>query len=90
MIRSSNRGWPAQAIITHIPCENQLTRSALGLPTMQEIINAQWAVCAQVSMKLKLGQMWDHNGTYMDGIGFKHQDHEVVIEQAAGDIMHGE
>ncbi len=44
----------------------------------------------QVSMKLKLGQMWDHNGTYMDGIGFKYQDHEVIIELAAGDNMHGE
>ncbi len=44
----------------------------------------------QVSMKLKLGQMWDHNGTYMDGIGFRYQDHEVVIELAAGDNMHGE
>ena len=41
-------------------------------------------------MKLKLGQMWDHNGTYMDGIGFKYQDHEVIIELAAGDNMHGE
>ncbi|BDA46628.1 hypothetical protein COCOBI_09-0800 [Coccomyxa sp. Obi] len=42
----------------------------------------------QVSMKLKLGQMWDHNGTYMDGIGFKYQDHEVIIELAADDKMH--
>jgi hypothetical protein len=43
-----------------------------------------------MSMKLKLGQMWDHNGTYMEGIGFRYQDHKVVIELAADDSMHGE
>lgn len=40
-------------------------------------------------MKLKAGQMWDHNGTYMDGIGFRYQDHKVVIELASEDNMHG-
>ena len=41
-------------------------------------------------MKLKLGQMWDHNGTYTEGIGFRYQDHKIVIELAADDSMHGE
>ncbi len=44
----------------------------------------------QMTMKLKLGQMWDHNGTYMEGIGFRYQDHTVVIELASDDSMHGE
>ncbi|EIE21380.1 hypothetical protein COCSUDRAFT_56599 [Coccomyxa subellipsoidea C-169] len=42
----------------------------------------------QMTMKLKLGQMWDHNGTYMEGIGFRYQDHTVVIELASDDSMH--
>ena len=35
---------------------------------------------AQVSTRLKLGVMFDHNGTYMDGVGFQYLDHTVTIE----------
>ncbi|BDA44598.1 hypothetical protein COCOBI_06-0740 [Coccomyxa sp. Obi] len=42
----------------------------------------------QMSMKLKLGQMWDHNGTYMEGVGFRYQDHKIIIELGADDNMH--
>ncbi|KAK9908491.1 hypothetical protein WJX75_008624 [Coccomyxa subellipsoidea] len=42
----------------------------------------------QMTMRLKLGQMWDHNGTYMDGIGFRYQDHKVVVELGTDDNMH--
>ncbi|BDA44602.1 hypothetical protein COCOBI_06-0780 [Coccomyxa sp. Obi] len=41
----------------------------------------------QVTMKLKLGQMWDHNGTYMEGIGFRYQDHTVIVELGEDDNM---
>lgn len=41
---------------------------------------------AQMSMKLKLGQMWDHNGTYMEGIGFHYRTHKVVIELSANTV----
>lgn len=34
---------------------------------------------AQVSMKLKLAQMWDHNGTNMEGIGFMYRDYKTLI-----------
>lgn len=34
--------------------------------------------------------MWDHNGTYMDGIGFRHMHHEVIAELAADDSLEGE
>ncbi|CAK0784477.1 hypothetical protein CVIRNUC_007681 [Coccomyxa viridis] len=41
----------------------------------------------QLSMRLKLGQMFDHNGTYMDGIGFMYQQHKVLVEiDAAGNL----
>ena len=40
-------------------------------------------------MKLKLGERWDHNGTYMEGLGFRYQDHKIVIELAADGNMHG-
>ncbi|CAL8463174.1 g2708 [Coccomyxa elongata] len=42
----------------------------------------------QVSMKLKLGQMWDHNGTYIEGVGFRYQDHEVMVVLDSDDNMH--
>ena len=34
----------------------------------------------QISTKLKVGIMWDHNGTYMEGVGFHYRSHKVVIE----------
>lgn len=44
----------------------------------------------QVTMKSKLGQMWDHNGTYMEGIGFRYQDHTVVVDLGEDDNIQGE
>ncbi len=38
-----------------------------------------------MSTRLKLGVMWDHNGTYMDGIGFQYRDHQVTIELSKKD-----
>ena len=34
----------------------------------------------QVSMKLKLAQMWDHNGTNMVTIGCMYRDYKVLID----------
>ncbi|BDA47657.1 hypothetical protein COCOBI_10-5080 [Coccomyxa sp. Obi] len=41
----------------------------------------------KVSAKLKLGVMWDHNGTYMEGIGFQYRDHQVTVEIAENDTL---
>ena len=30
-------------------------------------------------MKLKLAQMWDHNGTNMEAIGFMYRDYKTLI-----------
>ena len=30
-------------------------------------------------MKLKLAQMWDHNGTNMEAIGFMYHDYKTLI-----------
>ena len=30
-------------------------------------------------MKLKLAQMWDHNGTNMESIGFMYRDYKALI-----------
>ena len=35
---------------------------------------------AQVSTKLKVGVMWDHNGTYMEGFGFQYRDQQIRVE----------
>lgn len=45
----------------------------------------------QVSMKLKLAQMWDHNGTNMVTIGFMYRDYKVLIdlEGSEQDILTG-
>ena len=37
-------------------------------------------VVLQISTKLKVGVMWDHNGTYMEGIALHYRSHKVVIE----------
>ena len=36
-------------------------------------------VPVQVSTKLKLAQMWDHNGTNMEAIGFMYRDYKAQI-----------
>ena len=43
----------------------------------------------QVSTKLKLGEMWNHNGTYMEGYGLQYRDHQVVIEITPEDELAG-
>ena len=45
---------------------------------------------AQVSTRLKLGVMWDHNGTYMDGIGFQYRDHQVTVDLSEDGQLAGE
>ena len=47
-----------------------------------------WA-CKQVTTRLKLGVMWDHNGTYMDGFGFQYRDQQVLIELDETDEIKG-
>ena len=43
----------------------------------------------QVSTKLKVGVMWDHNGTYMEGYGLQYKDHQVVMELTPEDELAG-
>ena len=33
-----------------------------------------------MSTKLKVGVMWDHNGTYMEGFGFQYRDQQIQID----------
>ena len=42
----------------------------------------------QLSARLKLAQMWNHNGTNMDGIGFMYRSYRVLME-LQGDTPHG-
>ena len=43
----------------------------------------------QVSTKLKVGVMWDHNGTYMEGLGFQYKDHNIIVEITPEDDLAG-
>ncbi len=45
---------------------------------------------AQVSTKLKVGVMWDHNGTYMEGFGFQYRDQQILVELNRMDELEGE
>ena len=47
------------------------------LPGLQclEILKA----AVQINTALKVGVMWDHNGTYMEGFGFQYRDQQVQI-----------
>ena len=42
----------------------------------------------QLAARLKLAQMWNHNGTNMDGIGFMYRSYRVLME-LQGDTPHG-
>ena len=46
--------------------------------------------CAQVSMKLKLARMWDHNGTNMEAIGFMYRDYKTLIGLDANQELTGQ
>jgi len=50
----------------------------MGLP--EHFYNVMSERNHQLSAKLKVGVMWDHNGTYMEGLGFHYRAHKVVIE----------
>ena len=41
-------------------------------------------------MKLKLAQMWDHNGTNMESIGFMYRGYKVLIALDETDTMSGQ
>ena len=45
---------------------------------------------AQVSMKLRLAQMWDHNGTNMEALGFMYRNYQVLIALDADDSVKGD
>ena len=44
----------------------------------------------QVSTKLKVGVMWDHNGTYMEGFGFQYRNQRVQVELTPTNELAGE
>ena len=44
----------------------------------------------QINTALKVGVMWDHNGTYMEGFGFQYRDQQVQVALNAEDQMTGE
>lgn len=41
-------------------------------------------------MKLRLAQMWDHNGTNMEAIGFMYRTYKVLVSLDAKDDVVGE
>ena len=41
-------------------------------------------------MKLKLAQMWDHNGTNMEAIGFMYRDYKSLIALDENQDMTGQ
>ena len=66
-----NDSWPRRAMI-----EPGCAQNAHG-----------WHAHAQVSTKLKVGVMFDHNGTYMEGFGFAYRELQVTVEIAANDEL---
>ena len=41
-------------------------------------------------MKLRLAQMWDHNGTNMEALGFMYRDYKVLIALNDDNNVQGE
>lgn len=62
---------------------------AATFPHEQSFVLTQHG-CIQVSTKLKVGVMWDHNGTYMEGFGFQYRDHQIVIDSTPDNKIAGE
>lgn len=81
---SAIAGWVAACTLQHA-----------GMKMLNEALAqaghvSEWLVCLrQVSTKLKVGVMWDHNGTYMEGIGFQYKDHQVLVEITTDDNLAG-
>jgi hypothetical protein len=50
--------------------------------------SSNWC-CVQISMKLRLAQMWDHNGTNMEALGFMYRNYQVLIALDADDNVKG-
>ena len=67
---------PAQALCMQLRVRVQ--RADVGGPALQ------------INTALKLGVMWDHNGTYMEGFGFQYRDQQILVELNAEDQMRGE
>ena len=44
----------------------------------------------QVSVNLKLGVMYDHNGTYIQGVGVNMFGHKIVVKLGEKDKLQGE
>ena len=54
-----------------------------------ECRHADFRICKQVTTKLKLGVMWDHNGTYMEGFAFQYRDQKILVELDEKDEVTG-
>lgn len=44
----------------------------------------------QINTGLKLGVMWDHNGTYMESFGFQYRDQQIQIGLTAENDLAGD
>lgn len=42
-----------------------------------------------VSLRLKPGVMFDHNGTYLEAVGVRSHEHSVVVSISADDELEG-
>ena len=90
---------PADFLAHHLQAEGRPPCTALMLGIMapavyakvggQERRRADSDMCEQVTTKLKLGVMWDHNGTYMEGYGFQYRDQQVHVELDENDEIAG-
>lgn len=80
------------------PHEGKQTLHVTGSHSAEVDVHCRSCACAvgahlgstmQVSMKLRLAQMWDHNGTNMEALGFMYRDYQVLISLDANDDLKG-
>ena len=72
----------------HVECSASGGVRGSYMPHEQSFVLTQHG-CMQVSTKLKVGVMWDHNGTYMEGFGFQYRDHQITVEITQDDKIAG-
>ncbi len=40
-------------------------------------------------MKLQAGQAWNHNGTFIEGLGVQYHQHKIIVSVNAHDVLAG-
>ena len=83
--------------MSYMKCAVSLTKHYCFV---QGVLSSSWAswqillsdqrAVTPAGNEAEIGRMWDHNGTYMSGLGSMYQKHQIVAEVGEDDNLAGE